>query len=346
MKKLISLVLCLAITAGLAGCEKQQTDDTPTVEPAPPFSPLGDVVEGRRDIYVIVKNLESSYWQVIIEGAKDSSYDLDCNVYCSGTYVETDWESQARLMDEAVQAGADAVILAPDDSVKLSGKIDEVYATGTKLVLIDTIANTDSYDVCYMTDNLMAGQQAAAEMLRQLRNMGCSDSEPLEVGIQVGAITSQTINERLAGFLQYWSENAPEGWSVIPDIQCNEGDPDKAIVCAEKLLDEHPDLKGVFGSNNGSAVGFAKIISQRQRTDVAVVGFDYSEDIAALIKDENYTASTMLQRQYDMTHTGIETALALMDGAEIEEKFVDTGIVTVNSETIDDPEIQETLKHS
>ena len=101
MKKIISAALCALMIVGLSSCE-QKTDEVPKVEPAPPFSALDDVIEGRRDIYVIVKNLESSYWQVIIEGARDSSDKYGCNVYCSGSYAETDWESQSRLMDEAV----------------------------------------------------------------------------------------------------------------------------------------------------------------------------------------------------------------------------------------------------
>ncbi|MBQ8967456.1 ABC transporter substrate-binding protein [Ruminococcus sp.] len=345
MKRFISAALCALMILGLTSCE-QQTDEAPQVEPAPPFSVLDDVIEGRRDIYVIVKNLESSYWQVIIEGARDSSDKYGCNVYCSGSYSETDWESQSRLLDEAVAAGADAIILAPDDSVKLSDKIDEVYATGTKVVLIDTAANTENYDICFMTDNLMAGQQAAAEMIRQLYAKGHDDSEKLKVGIQVGSPSSQTISERIAGFLQYWKNNAPPNWEVIHDIKCNYGDLDKASECATELLEGYPDICGVFGTNNGSAVGFAKEVRAAGRTDVVVVGFDYSPEMAELISSEKYTASTVLQRQYDMTNRGIGTALELLDGADIENKFIDTGIVVVSRETLDDPDVKEILSHN
>lgn len=288
---LMSFVLCLS----LSGCEKEVTQEQ-SVEPAPEFKPLTEIKEGRKNVYLIVKILEnSSYWQVIVDGAKDGGVDFDCNVYYSGSYIETDWQSHERLLDEAAEAGADAIILSPNDSVSLSGKIDEVYNKGIPLILIDTIANTDSYDVCFMTDNLMAGQKAAEEMIAQLKNNGASESENVKVGIQVGVTSSLTIIERLAGFFQYWSKNAPDAWEVIPDIKCNDGDVDKAVECANELL-EYPDLKGVFGTNNGSTVGFARAIIDNQRTDIAVVGFDYSQEIASLIGDDNYTASTILQK--------------------------------------------------
>lgn len=345
MKRIAAVFIGFVLCLSLAGCKKSSNEEQ-SARPAPGFAPLTEIVEGRKNVYLIVKIIEnSSYWDVIIDGARNGGNDLGCNVYYSGSYVETDWESHERLLNEAAAAGADAVILAPDDSVNLSEKIEELYDRGIPIVLIDTIANTDCYDVCYMTDNLMAGQKSAEEMISLLRKNGTSESESIKVGIQVGSTSSLTIIERLAGFFQYWSKNAPPSWEVISDIKCNEGSVDKAVKCAEELL-EYPDLKGVFGTNNGSTVGFARVIKERERKDIAVVGFDYSEEIASLIDNGEYIVSTMLQKQYDMGYTGVESALALIAGETMTEKFSDTGIVVVNKDTIGEPEVQEALLHN
>ncbi len=343
MKRMLAGVLSVLIgCVCLTGCHEPVQE----VKPAPEFMPLNEIIDGRKNIYLIVKVLEnSSYWQVIMDGAKDAGNALDCNIYYSGSYVETDWASHERLLDEAMTKGADAILLAPDDSVNLSEKIDEIYQAGVPLVLIDTIANTDHYAVCYMTDNLMAGQNAAEEMLSLLEKQGNSSEDSVQVGIQVGATSSLTIIERLAGFFQYWSKHAPPNWEVIPEIQCNEGDAEKALACAETLL-AYPNVKGVFGANNGSTVGFAQVIKEHRRNDVAIVGFDYSEEIAELITNEEYTASTILQKQYDMGYVGTETALSLIQGEEMPVKFVDTGVVIVNRETIQQEDVQEALSHN
>lgn len=345
MKRIAAMLLSVVICLSMAGCEKNASEQK-SAKPAPDFSPLTEIVEGRKNLYLIVKLLEnSSYWQVIIDGAKDAGVDFDCNIYYSGSYVETDWQSHERLLEEAAASGADAILLSPNDSVSLSGKIDEIYSRGIPLVLIDTIANTDSYDICYMTDNLMAGQKAAEEMIALLRKNGISDSETAKVGIQVGVTSSLTIIERLAGFLQYWSKNAPTSWEVIHDIKCNEGSVDKAVECAEELF-EYPDLKGVFSTNNGSTVGFAKAVKEHQLRDIAVVGFDYSDEIAELIADDGYIVSTILQKQYDMGYLGVETALALIDGEQMNVKFSDTGVVVVSRDTIDQADVKSALLHN
>ena len=346
MKRVAAMLMSVVLCFSLSGCAKNEDNEEQSVKPAPDFVPLTEIVEGRKNVYLIVKILEnSSYWDVIIDGARDGGVDFDCNVYYSGSYVETDWESHERLLDDAAKAGADAIILAPNDSVSLSEKIDEVYDMGIPIVLIDTIANTDSYDVCYMTDNLMAGQKAAAEMISLLRKNGASDSDSIQIGIQVGATSSLTIIERLAGFFQYWSKNAPATWEIIPDIKCNEGSVDKAVECAEELL-EYPDLKGVFGTNNGSTVGFARVIGEQERKDIAVVGFDYSEEMAELIDNDEYIVSTILQKQYDMGYTGVGSAIDIINGKEMSVKFADTGVVVVNKDTIDQAEVQQALLHN
>ena len=345
MKRIAAVLMSVILCLSLWGCAKN-TGEEQSIKPAPDFAPLNEIVEGRKNIYLIVKILEnSSYWQVIIDGAKDGGDDFDCNVYYSGSYVETDWESQEKLLDAAVLAGADAILLAPNDSVLLSGKIDEIYNKDIPIVLVDTITNTDNYDVCYMTDNLMAGQNAAEEMISLLRKNGISDSDSIQIGIQVGATSSLTIIERLSGFFQYWSKNAPTSWEIIPEIKCNEGSVDKAVECAEELL-EYPNLKGVFGTNNGSTVGFAKVVKEQERKDIALVGFDYSEEIAELINNDEYIVSTILQKQYKMGYTGVESALELTCGQKMPVKFADMGVVVVNKDTIDQAEVQEALLHN
>ncbi|MBR1724645.1 MAG: substrate-binding domain-containing protein, partial [Ruminococcus sp.] len=167
-------------------------------------------------------------------------------------------------------------------------------------------------------DNLIAGQDAAREMLTRFKERGLSVNEEAQVCIQVGATSSQTINERLAGFLQYWTNNAPEAWEVVDDIRCNEGDAEIAVDLAEDIIDDYSEnIKGVFGTNNGSTAGFARVVADRERTDITVVGFDYSEDIAKLINSEEYDAATMVQRQFQMSYGGVDEALKLIRGEAV-----------------------------
>lgn len=336
-------MIVAALLFGFGGCTGDRQTAENEAKEIPEFVALNETVEGRPDIYLIVKVLDNNYWNVIIKGVADAGLDMDCNVYYSGTYVETDWDVQQQLLKNAVNAGADGIVLAPDDSVRMAEDVSKVYRSGIPIVLVDTVVNTTDYGICYMTGNLSAGQAAAKEMLEQFHKKGISENENAFVAIQVGSPSSQTICERLAGFNSYWTKNAPESWQIIDEVKCNEGSIDKAEECAHAFFKSYKQIDGVFGSNNGSTVGFARVVKELGRNDVAVIGFDYSDEIAELIEDENYYASTILQRQYDMGYLGVSSVLDMINGVEISCKFKDTGVVVVNYDTLGNEDVQDTI---
>lgn len=97
-----------------------------------------------------------------------------------------------------------------------------------------------------MTDNLLAGENAAMEMLRMLREQGHQKEEEVKVAIQLGARASQTINERLAGFCQYWTKYAPRAWSLMDEILCNDGDEELAVRISQEFFQKYPEVDGVY----------------------------------------------------------------------------------------------------
>ncbi len=341
-KKLIAVLCCFLF--GLCSCsENAPPVQEENAERGQEFEPLTEIKKEQKNIYLVVKALNNSYWDVVIDGARSAGEAFGCNIWYGGTYSETDWQYQADLLDQCMQNHADAVLISPDDSVMLAPKITQTYSEGIPVILIDTIANTDSYDLCYMTDNLIAGRNAASEMLRLIQQRDFQDSDDVNIGIMVGSVASQTINERLAGFFQFWTQNAPENWKIIPDIISYDGNTGLAEDLASEMLQNHPEITGVYGTNNGPTAGFAKTLKAQNRTDISIVGFDYSESIAELINSPDFSAATMLQKQFDMSYEGVRAALSLIDGEENEIKFVDTGVVTVNRQTLSSPEVQEVL---
>ena len=340
---ILSLLLSLSC---LTACSKGDAPAEAGPLPLSEFEPVTGIVEGRTDIYLIVKLVDSSYWQVMINGVKDAGEALGCNVYCGGTTNEIDWKGQRKLIEEALSRNADAIILAPDDSIELAPDIENIHNAGIPIVLIDTAANTESYDICYMTDNLLAGQNAAREMLRQLHARGRLEDEKLCVGIMVGMATSQTINERLAGFYKYWFENAPVNWTIASDIMNCNGNIDIGDELAEDFLKEHPNTCGLYGTNNGPTRVLCNIVKDKSRTDIVVVGFDFSDEMKELIESPDYCASTMLQRQYDMGSKAVGSVLSILKGDIQPIRFEDTGVVTVNRDTLTDPDVEELLKHN
>lgn len=351
-KKILALLMVatLAMTA-LTGCgntdtkngsDNNATNNTTTSTAGDNTGAQTDTADNSdKTIYVIVKVLGNQYWSVLQAGAEQAGRDLGCKVVVIGTALESDIEGQLTLLQNAVSAQADGIVIAPLDSVSLDAPITDAYNSGIPVVLVDTVIKSENYSAALLTNNVEAGKTAAEELLNRLKDSGLAETEEAQVAIQVGSTGSQTINDRVKGFNEYWEANAPKSWTVLNnDIKVNDGDISKAVGFCQDFLTTYPKLKAVFGPNNGSTVGFVTGLTEAKRTDVAMVGFDFSSEIETMIRSGEYNVSSVVQRQYYMGYDGVKTALDLANGQTVAEKTIDTGVIIVDNENVDTEDVQ------
>lgn len=358
MKRLLALTLCLVMALSLVACGADNggssasssssstaaSSDASVDSAADSSAEVEPTTDGEKTIYVIVKVLGNQYWAVLQAGAEQAAKDLGCNVVVVGTAAESDIEGQVRLLQDAVSAQADGIVIGPVDSVSLSKPVEEAYASGIPTILVDTTISGEDYSAALLTDNVEAGRMAAEEMLKKLKDKNTDENTESVIAIQVGSSGSQTIIDRLAGFNEYWDANAPAAWKVLnDDIKVNEGDISKAVGFCQDFLTTYPNLIGVFGPNNGSTVGFVTGLTEANRTDVTMVGFDFSSEIETMIRSNEFDVSSVVQRQYFMGYDGVRLALELANGGTVEEKTIDTGVLLVTPENVDDSEVQEVI---
>ena len=172
-KKMFKIGIMVALFLMIiTGCNQKQLKDK--VEITQDFVSITEIQEDRPNIYVIVKSMTSSYWEEVLDGTKQAGIDYKCNIYAIGSNLETEWELQEAYIERAVENGADAIILGPDNSEMLVPAVEMLHNKRIPIIIVDTIVNSDKYDVCYMTDNLLAGETAAREMIRMLKEQGHS----------------------------------------------------------------------------------------------------------------------------------------------------------------------------
>jgi len=324
-RKIVALLLCLVLTVGLfAACNKPvETQE----EERPPT------------IYVIVKAMGNAYWGVLQAGALDAGKELGANVIITGIPDEARIEDQITLLQNAVSAKADAILIAVANSEAQSAEVEKAYDSGIPVILIDTMANTDKYTSSFITNNIEAGRTAAQELIRLLKDRGVSEGTAGTIAVQIGSTGSQTIIQRNEGFKEYWEANAPAAWKVDWDgMQVNDGDISKAVGIAQNFLVAYTDLIAFFTPNNGSTVGGVTALVEANRTDVTMVGFDFSKEMEDIIRSGDFYVSTMLQNQYFMGYNGVKAALDIIGGGSV-QKDNDTGLTVVNASNVNDPEV-------
>ena len=298
---------------------------------------------GQLNICLVTKSYNSNYWDTLIKGCEDAAEELGANLYIAGVESEGNTQKLLELMQEAVAMNPDAIIMSPADTAEINQLVDEINEKGIPLIFVDTLLNGKPYDECFLTDNMHAGRMAAEDMLRKLAEMGHQPGEKLSVGIEIGSKQSQTIIERLAGFNEYWSNNAPEGWTIISSIKCNEGSADTAKEHCIAYLRDYENVAGLIGLNNGSTVGLCRGITEQNRKDIVLVGFDYSDEIAEMIEGGEYKVATLVQLQYNMGYGSVRDAIKICNGYVPEFKYNDTGVKKVDHENYNNPNIKVEL---
>jgi len=343
-KKIFTLTLSAIMALSMMACSStpsnSSNNNATTNSPAVQENPAPADNSAEKNIFVIIKGLGNAYWAVLQSGATQAGKDLGVNVTIQGIPNEVDIEVQLGMLQNAVSAKADAIVIAVADSKAQANEVAEAYKSGIPIVMVDTKAMTDDYSMALLTDNVKAGEMAAAELIKKMKNL-VSESEPADIAIQIGSSGSQTIKLRMEGFEDYWKANAPSNWNLLlNDIKVNDGDISKAIQFGHDFLTAYPNLKGFFSPNNGSTVGFATALKESKRTDVSMVGFDFSPEMEEIIRNKDFNVSTMLQRQYLMGYDGVRYALELANGGAVTEKDIDTGVMAVDLDNVDSAEVK------
>ncbi len=345
MKKIVTLIFCVMLILAMAGCgqspkaaDKATSTQQAIIDKAnkapekQEFTAVTEVQEGRKNVYVVLKVLKGDYWSQVVRGLKDGGLAANCNVYVGGPYKETNWQAQTEMLKALVGKKADAVILATSDSVQLIPAVEELRKAKLPVVLVDTGLNTNQYNAAYMTNNFAAGSKAAEEMLQLLRSNGLKEAEKATVVMKVSSLKSQNMVERIEGANAYWQAKAPAAWKLESKPMVDYGDKALSLELSQKAMREISDLKGFISCNNSSTLNAAEAISASKRKDVALVGFDYAKETAALIANPEFKVVSIVQNQYAMGVESVKKAVELANGAQAEQVNVDTGIGVVTIE--------------
>lgn len=311
------------------------------------FEALTEIKEGQKDIYLILKYTDNEYFNVIKDGAIAAANTYSCNLYYSGTENENDCKGQEKLINTALSRGADGIMITPNAADLLSDSIASAQKQ-VPVVLLDSIINTTNYEVCYMTDNLKAGKDAAREMISLIEDMGYDSSDKVTIGIEISSPSINTISERLAGFCNLWESIAPPKWTILSEVKSNNMDHTQIAKDIEGFIKDYPNLVGIFSTNKRSTDGAATYLLDNNIKNIALVGFDYCPSMEKMITetDSGYHASMLLQDQYSMGYKGVNAVIDAISGTSHNQKFFDTGLVIVNQDTLLQDGTQQILTYN
>ncbi|MDO4321374.1 MAG: substrate-binding domain-containing protein [Lachnospiraceae bacterium] len=284
---------------------------------------VGTAAFADEDISVILITMDSTdqHWVSVDGGAQKAAEELGVTYQWMAPDKKDDAQ-QIERVNNAIAAGADAIMIAANGPDAVTASLKEAEAEGIKIVYVDSPANLEA-EATFSTDNEAAGKTAGEEMLKELDAQGITEGK---IGIvNVNASTDSAL-KREAGF-----RSAFEGTDFeLLETQYGEGDAAKSQDIADNYITE--GVVAIFGTNEGGTVGVGNAI-KGNGGGIIGVGFDKSDAILSLIKDGSLLCA-MAQNPDVMGYEGLKAAVAAVKGEEIAETNVDTGVSVLTAESL------------
>lgn len=185
------------------------------------------------------------------------------NLELSIVACEMDPAKQAAQLEDFVTQHVAALVVAPCDSDAIGPHLDAVERAGIPVFTADIAARHGKVISHVASDNERGGRLAAEKLAALLNGQGSV--------LILDHPTVASVQDRTKGFREELQKYP--GIRVV-GRPSTDGQRARAMAVMEDMLQAHPDLKGVFGINDDSALGAVAVLEAAGRKDVVVVGFD------------------------------------------------------------------------
>ncbi|WP_166239739.1 sugar-binding protein [Paenibacillus turpanensis] len=255
----------------------------------------GEEESGKRPFHVILieQQQDHPYWKMVEQGALDAAKLYGMSLEYHGP-IRNSMEDQIELLDKAIAAKVDGIIVQGLNDNKFTPVINKAVDLGIPVLTVDTDSPTSKRLTYVGTDNFEAGKRLGHKVVQAT---GASAT----IGVIIGSDTAESQLLRLEG-LKSVVERFPDMQIVVvgvSDISRME-----AIVQAEMMLRDYPQINTMVGTSALDAVGILQARENLGRNDVAIFGFDDMTDTMQSISKGDIVA-TLVQNPYLMGYDSV-----------------------------------------
>jgi ribose transport system substrate-binding protein len=319
-KKLAAVLVAATVALGLAACGDDSAGEA------------GGGGGGKPTIAIVSKGFQHQFWQAVKKGAEQEAAKEGATITFVGPATESDIEQQITMLTNALATKPDALGFAALDSKASAPILQQAVSQKVPVIAFDSGVDSDVPLTTAATDNKAAAAEAAKHLAELVGNKG-------KVAMVVHDQTSRSGIDRRDGFSEWMKANAP-GITLLP-VQYGAGDQAKSADITKSILQSNPDVVGIYGSNEGSAIGVIKGVQESGKTGVKIVGFDSGQAQIDAI-NSGLMAGAITQNPVGMGEELVKAAMEAINGKTL-PKTIDTGFYWYDKTNINEPQIQAVL---
>ncbi|HEX7312468.1 MAG TPA: substrate-binding domain-containing protein [Pyrinomonadaceae bacterium] len=261
--------------------------------------------------HVFYKDLEAE----LKEAADKAGYQL---IVTAG---EMDLAKQQSQIENFIVQRVDAIIVCPAESKGIAPAIEAANRANIPVFTADIAAQGGQVVSHIASDNLSGGRLAAEYIAKALNGQG-----------EVGVIGQQEVQSGLDRELGFKEEMKKHPGIKVAAVLNGGGRRDSALKAAEDMLQGNPNLKGIFGINDDSALGALSAAESAGRKDMVIVGYDAIPEAVKAIQRGSALKADVAQQPRDLGARTIEAISKHFAGSPVEKSIsVPVKIVDANS---------------
>jgi ribose transport system substrate-binding protein len=278
------------------------------------------------------------FYQVMQLGVEAAAKEYGLEVV---TQIPPTWgvEAQTPILDAMVARGdLNYIITAPTDKDQMVGPLKAALDSGAKVITVDTFLGDGNYvtgpikfPISYIgSDNVEGGRISARGLAKAIGGKGT-------VYINSTNPNVSSVEGREQGFKEVMAKEFPNIKVLGPDY--NLDDMNKAQQQTATIIEQNPDLVGVFGTNVFSAQGAGTaVVNAGLSGHVQVVAYDATKAAIELM-DKGVVSLVLAQKPYDMGYMAVQFAVADAAGVTSLPRRVETGFAIIDKDNVKDPNI-------
>jgi len=282
-------------------------------------------------IPLVSKGFQHQFWQAVKKGAEEAAQKDGVKINFVGPESEAMVDKQIDMLSAELAKKPQAIGFAALDSQAALPLLKKAQAEKIPVIAFDSGVEGDIPLTTCRTDSVAAGATAADKMAELIGDSG-------EVAVIVHDQTSRTGIDRRDGFLNEMKAKHPN--IKIVSVQYGAGDHLKSAEIAKANLQANPNLKGIFGANEGSAEGAAIGVKESGKK-VVLIGFDAGKEQKDAIRS-GLMAGAITQNPIGIGACTVDSAVKALKGEKL-PKVIDTGFYWYDKTNIDDPKIAALL---
>ena len=315
--RLLSLTCCATLLLYAIACDKSGSSS-------------GGVTIG-----VVPKGTTHVFWKSVKAGADRAGKELGVAIKWDGPPDEKEINTQDRIIGDMINRGVNALVVAPVDKTALTTSMENAKKK-MPVVVFDSGSDFKDYNAFVATDNYKGGQLAAEQMVKLLE--GAKNVELAMIRYQAGSASTM---DRERGFLDVVKKARPDIKLYEDQFAGSTGD--EASKLMSNLLQAHPNISAVYGSNESTTRGALGALEQAKKLgQVKFVGFDSSPELVDAL-DKGQIQALVLQDPVKMGYLSVKAAVAAVRGEKVEKEQPITPTL-VTQENKGQPEIQALLR--